>query len=400
MTRPRLLHSCFFSALILLAPAPLAEVGTPDAFDHVRQNATTLIQSGQRLEAAQLLLETLGSIPPDRADLAYPAIGCFQLLAFTNEYLMSEVECIALYDQSLHDDTNEMHRLIALLMRYMDDQGLTQEQANECSRELHVLTRSEHQAVSLGALFVRSDPYYFYDTKLGQQAREEIVTRFPTTYLAREAQRLNFYTARRQGAAGLEETLELTDDEGRLRAHTLRMRADPVGNALYQAVQGQGDKDAACVTALATAADEAESWEDEYAALNILDGFAETANATLTRDAASRAISRDRDPRCTFRALTLRLAADRRLGDTDALIADVYALLATDDIPIVADRNNYEELRNHVQHAAEFLATQGRIDTACDVLDRLAERFPNTLLASKLADRVAELKTPEASDAE
>jgi hypothetical protein len=359
-----------------------------------------LIQSGQRLEAAQLLLETLGTIPPDRADLAYPAIGCFQLLAFTNEYLMSEEECIALYDQSLHEDTNDMHRLIALLMRYMDDAGMTQEQANECSRELLKLTQSEHQAVRLGALFTRSSPYYYYDTKLGQRARDDIVKEFPNTYLAREAQRLNFYTARKGGAASLRETLELKDDEGRLRAHTFRMRADPVGSALYQAVLAPGDADAACVAGLAAAAEQAESWEYEFAALNILDGFSETSYAAQVRDAATQAISRDRDARCTFRALTLRMSAARTLGDVDGLIADANALLNIAAIPTVPERNNYEEFRNHIQHAAEFLATNGRIDTACELLERLAGRFPNTLLASKVSARVAELKAAEATAAE
>jgi hypothetical protein len=400
MIRRKHVRYCLFAALLIVAPAALPEVGSPETLDSIRQDAMGLIQSGQRLEAAQLLLESLGSLPPDRADLAYPAIGCFQLLAFTNEYLMSEEECIALYDQSLHEDTNDMHRLIAILMRYMDDAGMTQEQANECSRELLKLTQSEHQAVRLGALFTRSSPYYYYDTKLGQRARDDIVKVFPNTYLAREAQRLNFYTARKGGAASLRETLELKDDEGRLRAHTFRMRADPVGSALYQAVQTPGDADATCVTALASVAEQAESWEYEYAALTVLDGFSETGYAAQVRDAATQAINRDRDARCTFRALTLRMSAARTLGDVDSLIADANALLNIGVIPTVPERNNYEEFRNHIQHAAEFLAANGRIDTACDLLRRMAGRFPDTLLASKVANRIAELQAAEEQTAE
>ena len=98
MARPRLILCCCLPALILLAPVSLPQVDSPETLDMVRQDATALIQSGQRLEAAQLLLEALGSIPGDRADLAYPAIGCVQLLMFNNEYLMAEDECIALYD--------------------------------------------------------------------------------------------------------------------------------------------------------------------------------------------------------------------------------------------------------------------------------------------------------------
>ena len=393
MTRPRPLRSCFFSALVLLAPASLSEVDSQETLDSVRQDAMRLIQSGQRLEAAQLLLETLGSLPPDRADLAYPAIGCFQLLAFTNEYLMSEEECIALYDQSLHEDTNDMHRLIAILMRYMDDGGMNQEESNECARGIQELTVSKHQAVRLAALFVMSSPYYYYDTKLGQQARDRIAAEFPNSHLAQEAQRLNLYYARKDGGAGLKEALERTDDNGELRAHSLRMQADAVGGAVYQAVRQAGDLDAACVAGLASEAARATDWAEEYAALNVLDGFHNTVHAQQVQDAASRAMARDRDPRCTFRALTMRMNASRILGDMDSLTSDANTLLSIDQVPAVAERNNYEEFRNSIQHAANSLAEAGRTVEACAILERLAKRFPDTLLSRKVRDHIAKIQS-------
>jgi hypothetical protein len=392
---------CFLlPTLLLVAPLALPEVDSPETLDNVRQDAMALIQSGQRLEAAQLLLETLGSIPRDRADLAYPSLGCVQLLLFNNEYLMAEEECIALYDQSLHEDTNEMHKLLAVLMRYMDDAGMTQEQAGECSIDLHKLTRCDHLAVRLGALFVMSSPYYFYDTTSAQWARDQIVKEFSGTHLAAEAQRLDLYRARTSGAAGLEEALNRPDYDGALRAHSVRMQADPVGHAISQAVARKipNEKDAACVGALASLAQNSADWSEQYAALNILEGYHGTPFAPQVGEAAAQCIGSNTDPRSTFRARVIRMSVSRHLNDVDTLLEDAYAILAMEPIPVVPERNNYEELRNSVRDAATFLAEQGLLEPAQDLLTQLAARFPNTLLSAQMNEIVATL-VPTSSDA-
>lgn len=386
---------CFLlPALLLVAPMALSQVDSPETLDNVRQDAMALIQSGQRLEAAQLLLDTLGSIPRDRADLAYPALGCVQLLLFNNEYLMAEEECIALYDRSLHEDTNEMHKLLAILMRYMDDAGMTQEQAGECSIDLHKLTRCDHLTVRLGALFVMSSPYYFYDTTSARWARDQIVKEFPGTYLAAEAQRLDLYRARTSGAAGLEEALNRPDYDGALRAHSVRMQADPVGHAISQAVERKAanEKDAACVGALATVAQDAPDWSERYAALNILEGYHATPYAPEVGAAAAQCIASDRDPRSTFRARVIRMSVSRHLNDVDTLLEDAYAVLAIEPVPVVPERNNYEELRNSVRDAAKYAADQGLVEPAQDLLTRLAARFPNTLMSAQMEGIVATLE--------
>lgn len=380
-----------YLALTLPLCAAFAAIDSPEALESTRQNAMQLIQSGQRLEAARLLLDTLSALPKDRADLALSAIGAVQLLMFTNEYLMTDTERQALYSGSLDEKNNEMHRFLATLMRYLDDSGISQKEADECALDLYELTNCEHLPVRLGALFVMSDPYYFYDSPLAWQARDQIVAEFPGAYLAQEAQRLPLYYARIGGAKGLKQVLERTTDEGKLRADTGRTRADRVGNAIYDAVKGATPElaDTACVASLAAAARAASDWAEEYAALNIAEGFHGTARAPQVRAAATEAIERNRDPRCMFRARVVRMSVARNQGDTEAVLEDADALLKLEDVPVVPDRNNYEELKNSIQQSADYLAEINQPEAARSLLERLAARFPNTTLAAKLAEKVA-----------
>ena len=85
-----------FFAFIIPVWTAFAVIDSPEALDSIRQDATQLIQDGKRLEAARLLLNSLGALPKDRADLALPAIGAVRLLMFTNEYLMTDEERQAL----------------------------------------------------------------------------------------------------------------------------------------------------------------------------------------------------------------------------------------------------------------------------------------------------------------
>lgn len=98
----------------------LAGVDSPEALEANHRRALQLIQAGDRLGAARLLLDSLSALPRDRADLALPAVGAVQLLTFTHEYLMTDEERQALYSGSLDEEHNEMHRFLATLMRYVE----------------------------------------------------------------------------------------------------------------------------------------------------------------------------------------------------------------------------------------------------------------------------------------
>lgn len=368
--------------------------GSPESFDSAQTTAMQLVQAGRHVDAAALLLNALSAIPPDCADLAPAALGCGQLLLFTNEYLMTDAERQALYAGALDEKNNEMHRFMATLMRYMDDAGISQEEADACARDLQGLTWCRNLPVRIGALFVMSSPYYFKDTPLARQARNQIAAEFPGTYLAREAQRLPLYYARTGGAAALKEVLERTSDDGTLRPDTARTRADRVGGAVYDAIKEAAPEasDAACVAGLASAARDARDWAEEYAALTIAEGFHGGPCGPRVRAMAEESIERDRDPRCTFRARVIRMSVARIQGDTGAVLEDADALLQTDPLPLVIERSNYEELKNSIQQTAEFLIESGQAGSAIDLLERLATRFPNTVLAYKLGVRVAEIE--------
>ena len=377
--------------VVLLCTKAFADIDSPEVLDGTRQDAMQLIQNGDRLNAARLLLDTLSALPKDNADLALPAVGAVQLLMFTNEYLMTDEERQALYSGSLDEKNNEMHRFLATLMRYMDDSGISQDEADKCAFDLQGLTFCSHLPVRIGALYTMSSPYYFKDTGLARQAREQIAREFPGSYWAIEAQRLPLYYARTGGAAALKEVLERTTDDGRPRPDVIAMRADRVGGAIYNAVKSAAPElgDARCVASLASVARNAADWADEYAALNIAEGFHNSASGPQVYAIATDTIERNRDPRCTFRARVIRMSVARNEGETLTVLEDADALLNTEDIPLVPERNNYEELKNSIQQSADYLVEKDRLDDAQQLLQRLADRFPNTALASKLAETMA-----------
>jgi len=399
-TRAKLVEYSVLGIVFLNAVAEVA-ANTPAQLEAVRQTAMELIQSGQRIEAAELLFKSLSSLPPKDTELALPAIGAVQLLMFTNEYLMTEEERQTLYRGTLDEAGNEMHKFLATLMRYMDDAGISQEEATNCARDLYYLTQCENMPVRLGALFTMSSPYYFYDTGLGQQARDQIAAEFPGNFLSLEAQRLTLYYARTGGAVGLKEAIERKDDNNNLRPHSLRLQADPVGRHIYTALKGPEGAldDTSCVTGLVVAADSANDWAEEYAALNILEGFHGTASAPTVREAMNRSINRARDPRPVFRARVVRMSIARNEANAELLMEDARALLELDPMPVVPERNNFEELKNSIQQASDYLAENGDVSSARELLTALANRFPETVLAGKLTRRIDELGAQNTTNA-
>jgi len=204
MKSPQSIASSFFFAAALCAVALATEPApTPDSLDASRQAALDRIEAGDRPGAVRLLLDTLRAIPPDKPELAAPAIGAIQLLLFTNEYLMTNEECAALYKGVFVPDLEKnpqvldeqaIDRFVMLLMRYTDDAGMTQKEVDASFLELVRLSHCSHKAVRLGALFMLCDPYYFYDNDIIRQSANRILDEFPNEYLAQEAQRLALYS--------------------------------------------------------------------------------------------------------------------------------------------------------------------------------------------------------------
>jgi len=372
--------------------AAWAASDSPEALDGARRGAVALIGSGQRLEAADLLLKSLREIPPDRTDLALSAVGAAQALLFDTEYLMQAGERKAFFTQSLDETGHPMDLLLATLMRYSDDAGITVDEAERCVQDLYRLTRSDNQVVRLGALFTMSSPYFLYDTGWAQTARDRIVKEFPDTELALEAQRLPLYRAEQLGPDGLDVIFNAANQKDELRAHSKRLREDAIGAAVYGNLEARGGRrdDAALAETLAAAAD-APGWMEQYAALSILaDLDADTAGARM-REAASAAIARNTDPRVAFRARTLRLLLARKSGDAGTLLEDAGALLDFVDLPLVPERNNYEELMKHVRKSAERLVELGKAEEAQALLRRLAERFPGSALAGEVEETIGSI---------
>jgi len=386
----RIFLICTLVGVLSAVPGARAATDSPEVLDGARRGALALIETGRRPEAANLLLQTLRDIPPDRPDLAFPAVGAVQVLLFNTEYLMHGAERNAFFNESLDETGHPMDLLLATLMRYSDDAGITVDEAERCVQDLYRLTRGDNRFIRLGALFIMSSPYFLYDTGWAQTARDRIVEEFPGTELAIEAQRLPLFRAEQLGPDGLNLLFNAANQKGELRAHSERLREDPVGAAVYGNLQARGGArdDAALAETLAAAAAASADWAEEYAALSILADLDPAAAAPRMRAAASESVARNRDPRTAFRARTLRLALARANGDAAALAEDAGALLDFADLPLVPERNNYEELKNYVRQSAARLAELGQAEEAQGLLRRLADRFPGSALAAEAEARI------------
>jgi hypothetical protein len=100
-----------------------------------------------------------------------------------------------------------------------------------------------------------------------------------------------------------------------------------------------------------------------------------------------------------FRARTLRLLLARKSGDAATLLEDTGALLDLGDLPLVPERNNYEELMHHVRQSAARLAELGKGEEAQALLRRLADRAPGSALAGEVEETINSIAEPGAGDA-
>ncbi len=382
------------SLLIFPAVSSWSASDSPQALDEARRSALDRIEAGQRLDAVLDLLAALRAIPPDRPDLAAPALGLVQLLLFTNEYLMTNEECRTLYAGKLDEKNRPMDRFLVTLMRMTDDTGLQQKEVDECGRNLFELSWGDHKPVRMGALFIMSDPYYYWDTEIGHEARERFIKEFPSEYLAQEAQRLPLYMKRKEGVAGFREVLDRKDNDGNLRPLGQRLRQDTVGRAIHESTNAgkPGDAVPACMARLHQLAAGAGPWAERYAALSLIEAFQDPEHAPAVRKAAEGALANCDDPRVRFRAHLIRMSVARNQGDPAAIIEDAQALLDTEDIPAVPDRIMYEEFKNSIQQGSDKLAELGQPAKALQLVERLAARFPNTLLATKLQEKIDPLR--------
>lgn len=81
------------------------------------------------------------------------------------------------------------------------------------------------------------------------------------------------------------------------------------------------------------------------------------------------------------------------------MVEDANTLLDINDLPLVPERNNYEELMNHVRQSADCLVEIGQAKDARSLLRRLADRFPGSALAGDLEAKIGSIVDVVASGA-
>ncbi|MBI4559763.1 MAG: hypothetical protein HY706_19405 [Candidatus Hydrogenedentes bacterium] len=361
-----------------------------------RQEAYQQIQAGRVREGASSLLTSLREWPNETAAID-EAVATSYLLEFTLEYLMDDATRRAFVDEVMKAEQEPADDLILTALYLNLDTGLSEKEFSAVSQKLHVLTNSSTPWVRALSLALMASPYYYRDGNLAKNARGELMKQYPDLELTRAVLRGPLYIARKKLAS---EPAAVSTAMG---ADTLlaARKNDPVAIAVSTTVDRlQTEKTDEGLLTLTDTAKNAPDAHTRFGCLYMLEAFVATPRKAEVKDTASAltASSQETADATYARIQLLRIAAE----DNDAPQARHWceALLEQKELGTAYTRNLYEDLLKDVSKGAEFLIRAGDKEGAAAVLEKLAAKFPNSVVATQASERVNQLRLAEKSAVE
>jgi hypothetical protein len=349
-----------------------------------REQARQMVAAGQLRGGCEALVQNMRNWPDDAAQVDRVE-GTIHLLLFSLEYLMDEPSRIKFRDEVLRPEENEMDDLILSGLYLNLDSGLSQEEFQSVARKLVALSTSSRPPVKVLALALLGAPYYFRDSQLGANARQELLANYPDLEISKTVLRAVAYTQRE--ALSTSPSVALAA----LQAGKLSKRGaeDPVVVAVRRAAEAQGGQ-ADCAKGAAALVEAVRASEDpyvRYSCLRMLEAFTDTRAKGLLVAAYQELKDKPGTPE-SFNARVSLLRIARKDRDAGATKTHAQALLSLENMPVLYDRNPYEDLKNEVVQAADDLATLGDSAGAKACLDGLAAKFPGSALAAECRTKV------------
>lgn len=354
-----------------------------------RSAALNEIRRGEPVAAAQILLEALRKWPDDVSaiDEAVPSIYLF---LFTMEYLVDEPAREEFCTRVMQEDKNPIDDMLLSGLYLNLDSGLDQEEFNAVGRKLQALSVDPKPMVRAIAMMVMAAPYYYRDSIIAVNNRQELVKQFPRLEITKAALRAPLYAARKKIVDEPDAVIRSVEEDGLAEAR----RNDPVVQGMRTAVADlkRTTRSEGAAGLFADGVRNASGVEDRYANLYMLEPFAADGKSTECKAAVLDLAMRPAETAdSTYaRIQMLRMAANAQ--DAAELRRWADALLAQDDLGNGYSRNLFEDLVKDVSAAAEALAKAGDPQGAAARLDALAARFPNSPVASTAKARAAQLR--------
>ncbi len=387
------------------AEAPMDEVQA--AYDEIR--------SGQLYEAAIRLITVMRDMPADTAAQAHEYLEPAYLLALTAAFLLDWPDRIEILNTVVDIDRYEADKLGIAGARV--GLGLTGAQQQAMVDELKSLTHSPSRSVAAGALFLLSSPHFFkyYDH------RKEMITRLfnehPESSFGRYAARLNIYHNISVGRkSGLGQVSLLRDTPYSLEGEDSEARGGDDGQTLciqrkaaIQQYMEQADPVLAsslmsmtCFTFGEITPDVILSWtmrlsttddaDERCHLLNMLRYFSNDSETREVLEPVTRHLAERGD--VTSRAFSYALLLRWAQSDDDAtgIYQWTHAIIAMDRLAGAPEESLYESHYKLALDGAEHLENMGNVADAVQLYAMMAEKYPNSLVASECQARITILE--------
>lgn len=375
------------SCLLFLLMAATAWAAESDVPPSVTDAAYERITSGHLWEGAVSLVEALRAWPDDPAQVD-AALEPAYLLTFTVEYLMDADMRARFMREVFEPEKHPTDDLLHSFLLVLTTPKLTEEEYLPLVHRFYELTNSSHALVRAYALRVLADAYFMRDAELQANAQAELTKQFSGLQLTRGVQRDALYRVRdsfvdrpAEASAALQREVPVS-----VRG------ADPVALELSQALDtlSRGNP-AEAASGLCAKLRDSQDPHVRYALLRFVGPFARTGDpdAEVALLAAAEPANEGPDGHIA-RVLLVANACEGRNAEeirrwTQALLEEKRTL--------AFDHNLFEDLTGFAFTASESLADMGDKEGARQCLRSLAERFPQSAIATECQERMARLDT-------
>jgi len=372
-----------------------------------RQDAEALMREGRLVDAVAVVADSWRNLPPEYPELADTAYSLVQLSNFILEYLMDDVARETARAEVLRPDSDEVGRLLWRAFEiYL---GLDTAPKTEAARELDYLTGCANRLVRIVALFTLSDPYFFSHAGFVAGRCTVLVQEYPDLALTRGAIEM----ALSPPDDAPMETWN-TGEDGSPPETALKVADGPASStvdvstqAILQVIRTEDPflvriQEAAALAqqdlgqARAHLADGIRNgwdWQERYGCAVITDRTAVRERDPELLAACQTVAERPDNMPDVFIARVIMSRAARKAPDATADTVTHWARMVSemelDAFPF--ERNPYEAVLRDMRSTAKWLEEHEAPAEAAAWYQDVAERFPNSTVATTCEAKLAEL---------
>lgn len=353
-----------------------------------REAAYQAVESGDSWEATAILAYSLRQIPGDDPAFIDDAlidegVAATRFAVYIMAELMDDDLRRQFRDTVLEPETYPTDELLGL--QYDVTHAPSLEATYGIIDRFWALANGSNPAARVASLAILAAPYSFELWPHRASARQRLVNEYPNLDITRTILQWSLSACKNKGAKiadamddVINKELTTTEEQQILRDD----RASSLAIAVLPALLDDGAR-ARGVAQLCGAITDETDWKTRFACINQAVGFRDIGYAEEVESACEVLASSDPATPDIMRARCLVLGYAREAGDMEKARLWGEELLAADRIVDTLDRTLHEEVSNAIQFYADFLAKNGLKEEAASVYERLATKFPNSVLATR-----------------